>query len=152
MPHLILGAAGRGWFVGRLISRRAGFFTSVVGGIKRLRQTLCGIASLTTKGNGKRRALCRDRNAPQSLWPAGCPLNHHSHHNPWWERRRSPLGCATDLCSGAASDRDPFFANQLLHLPRASHLANDIAAANKLPFDIKLGNRGPVRIFLDTLA
>src|SRR5436305_9172794 len=53
---------------------------------------------------------------------------------------------------GSGADGDAFFFEQLLQFAGLEHLANDVAAADKLALDVKLRDGRPGREFLDALA
>src|ERR1700761_1357137 len=56
------------------------------------------------------------------------------------------------MYSGGSAGGDALVGEQLLQLTGLEHLADDIAAADELALDVKLGNGRPVRIGLDAVA
>jgi hypothetical protein len=54
--------------------------------------------------------------------------------------------------SGSAFDAHALLVEEALQLAGLEHLADDVASADELALDVELGNRRPLRIFLDALA
>src|SRR5205814_7642144 len=73
------------------------------------------------------------------------------------ERRRPATSywratvCPLDQAPGSGADRHALFLEHLLQLTGLEHLADDVAAADELAVDVKLGDRRPVRELLDAL-
>src|SRR5262249_55181523 len=63
-----------------------------------------------------------------------------------------PRGPAGRLGRGVLGDSDALFLQQALQFPGLEHFADDVAAADELALDVKLRDRGPVRIGLDALT